>query len=234
MPNPLGKFFKKEHLRNHLLGSIEIGYTQYGPTIGLSGTLTTVEKVVFINNITILVKRLSDGATSQFNWFAFRPHRFSANRDLGVELKMPSKFLVSPATPYAYNILFSDQNQYSAMNPTIKMIKNRWEETLEKFCQSPGNFDIFKVFENFLKEERMANYYSQLVDFCYWEEGAHAISILFISKENQPLLEMQKSFTLSVKDVQDLRRNAGMIIADICKQMDITYSLVQAPLKDYP
>ncbi len=232
MANLFGNFFQKEQLKNHLSGTLEVGYTQFGPTLGLSGTLTTLENVVFINNISILVKRLADSATAQFNWFAFRPHRFSTSRDFGIDLKMPSKFLVAPATPYAYNILFSDQNQYAGMNPTIKMIKNRWEESLEHFVQNPGSFDMFKVFEEFLRKEEIARSYTQLLDFCYWVEGPYAINIIFVSKESRTLLEVQKTFSLNTNDVQGLRNNAGMIIADVCRQMDITYSIAQVPLKD--
>jgi len=229
---PFKNFFQKPHLKNHLSETLEVGYTQFGPTLGIAGTLTAVDNVTFIHNILLVIQRLYDGSHYQFNWLAFRPHRFKLTFDWGIDFKAPSKFLLTPASPFTYNILFSDQNQYSRINPTLKLVKAEWETAQDKLALNAGPAQRTKLFEEFTRRQETLAAHGQLVHSCYWEEGSYALSAIFVDKDNKPILEAQRLFKLTHADVEQLKNNAGMIVADICGQPQITYLLTKAILTE--
>jgi len=234
MVNPFGKLFQKQAIRTHLSDTLEVGYNQFGPTLGVEGSIAALDKLVFVNNISILVTRLRDKATLPFSWLAMRPHRFKLGRDLGIDLKMPDKFLVTPAKPFAFNILFTDQNQYKVMNPSLKLIQQYWEcfwspteNPQEKSSPNPQ-----KRFEDFIKNSDIGGLHSKLQKLCYWDAGEYALNFFLIDRDAKPIQEIQKLFSLNAEDAKTLRENSATILADLCGQTDISYSFAQVPLRE--
>lgn len=231
MVNLIGNLFNKEPYKTYLSEDLDIGYTLYGPTLGLAGTITATEKVVFINTIIVIVRRLYDGASFFFNWFAFRPHHYSGNQKFEIDLKMPSKFIVAAHQAHTFNILFSDQNQYSIMNSDLKILKQRWEDVLEKFSIPFGSPESTRLFGEFLKREDITPHYDRLLKSCFWEEGNYALLLSINPQEAKNCTELHRLFALTGEDVRALRMNTPMIIADLCRQPDIRYHTVQSKLK---
>src|SRR2546428_9072098 len=60
------RYFRRGIIEVYETGLIEIGYSLFGPTIGLNGTLRALHHDVFIRTIELTVTRESDGATHSY------------------------------------------------------------------------------------------------------------------------------------------------------------------------
>ena len=232
MDNPFKKIFGQPALHSHLAEKVEIGYSQFGPTLKLAGTLSARDHVTFVNNISLSLLRHTDGAMFIFNWFAFLSSSATTNSETGQDFKMPAKFLISPATPFQYNILFVDQLHYTEMNPILKFLKQNWEIAVEKLPLTATPTDYLRLFESYLKMNFVQEGHSKLIKFCYWEAGEYELNIVFLTREDRPLLELKKSFVLEEADISALKKNSAMIMAELCHQPRISYFSAQAKLKD--
>jgi hypothetical protein len=226
-------FFKKilpeAIFKNYVSDTIEAGFTPYGPTLSIAGTLMTQNKVILIDDISLEVVNDEEGIERQFGWFAFRPHRFGMGNFQDIDLKMASKFTVTPNSPYEYNILFSDRVGYSEMNPLFKRIREEWEGTLDASLSST-QLPIPTLFENFMREKRARELLKELEEKLYWKAGAYSLKIKVASKTHQKIFETEKSFLLVAGEIVPLKQNAATIMADLCRQPHATYNFIYPKL----
>jgi len=223
-------FTNKAKLKNHLSDIAEIGFSKYGPTLGLSGVLTSSSKVIFVQNIALNILRKKDNSQYLFDWFAFRPTKFSATGYSQIEFKMPSKFMISSSQPFKYNILFIDQNKYAEMNPTLQEIKRNWQKLLEavKFDSVINKYQ--ELFEEFSNHQRTSELLYRLNKLSYWEEGEYSLTIIITTRDKK-YLEIQKSFTLEKSELKTLEENTLIILYDLCKQITAKYKIIPSKLK---
>jgi hypothetical protein len=66
------KFIRKEEINLYPTGSIEVGYSSFGPTIGLNGTFRCLNQDVFVNSISVEIIKQKDKSTHSFDWGVFR------------------------------------------------------------------------------------------------------------------------------------------------------------------
>ena len=66
------KFSRNPEIEIYPSGNLEIGYSEYGPTIALHGTLRALHGDVFIKRIRIRVRRVRTNEEHWFAWAAFR------------------------------------------------------------------------------------------------------------------------------------------------------------------
>ncbi len=224
MFNPFSS--NKPNLTNYISGVVEIGYSQYGPTLALAGNMTAVHKVIFIYNISLEVRRKGSSGKFNFNWFAFRPHKFNMGGFSGIDMKMASKFTVSPSESHSYNILFSDLDRYAEMSLFLKQLKKGWEKGLESSIQAASPQSIQNLFEDFAKQNPVINATQQLHKMCYWQEGEYNVKIKINLHDLGETLDVEKYFSLTALDAENLRANAPTIVADLCKQPRIVYNYV--------
>jgi hypothetical protein len=213
--------FNKPALRNEISSQVAVGWNQYGSTLTLSGTLTTPQKVVFINDISIELLYKAEKTKYLFSWLAFLPHGGEKPGYQGVELKMASKFMVTHQEAYAYNILFSDQDRYARLGPIFSMVKNGWNEFITRHFKLGKTLDIPSLYQSYLKEGMIRAAISKIQELSYWRTGAYHMKLKISTSSYKQ--ETQKTFTLTDEDVQKLRDNILLIIADLCKQPGIVY-----------
>lgn len=226
-------FFGKgsARLNNYISETIEIGFSQNGPTLAISGTLTARGNLVFINNISLLITKKADSYQHHFTWFAFRPHRFALSGYKEIELKMPSKFMVQPSTPYPYNILFNDQVRYAEMKTILNNIRKGWESLLHKNERVFSDTDYRQLFDEFIKTPECLTAQDELENLCYWMSGEYSLKAILIPQGSKHLIEDEKMFFLTSDDSSDLRANAAAIIADICRQDNVSHIFARPSLK---
>jgi len=226
----LSFFTNKANLNNHISNHIEISFTKHGPTLGLSGVLTSFSHVVFVQNIALNLLRKKDNQQYLFDWFAFRPTQYNIKGYSDIDLKMPTKFMVASNQSYKYNILFIDQNMYAEMNPYLKEIKRNWQKTLEQ-----ANFDIVvdkyqEIFDGFSRKEDALRPLQRLQELSYWEEGEYTVTIIITTRDKK-YLEMKKTFLLNKENLDILEQNSIVILHDLCKQPGVTYQTISSELK---
>lgn len=87
-------------------GRLEVGYSTFGPTVALNGTLRAERKTLFVREISLTVTRERDGSSHRFEWTAFRSTQLRIGSSDPVTLELPAGFNVSPEQPYRYHIFF--------------------------------------------------------------------------------------------------------------------------------
>lgn len=226
MVNP---FTRKAKLKNHIANTIEIGFSQYGPTLGISGVLIALSHIILVEKISINLMHKTEGTQHIFDWFAFRPHQFTEISYSQFDLRTPSKFTVISTQPYKYNIIFSDYHQYTAMNPTLKKIRTSWEKRVEK--STPVSLEDYKnLFGNFTAGNWFSDFIRELQEMSYWEEGEYFVTTIISTESPKTYLELKKSFSLGLDDVENLKQNSFAIIADLCHQPGLKYNVTTATL----
>ena len=113
----------KEKLSVYVSDTIEVGFTPYGPLLAVSGTLSTSSQYVFIYNMSLQMTPKGEKYQRQFLWFMFRPHQFRLGGFQGIDMKMPSKFMVTAEEAKPYNILFADNDTFADMKSILVGLK---------------------------------------------------------------------------------------------------------------
>jgi hypothetical protein len=67
------KYLTKGYVENYPAGSLEIGYSEFGPTLAIQGTLRARGKDVFVKRMRLRIRKLRNNEEYSFDWVAFRP-----------------------------------------------------------------------------------------------------------------------------------------------------------------
>jgi hypothetical protein len=86
-----------------------VSFGAIGPSVTVQGTLRAFRRDVFITSIGLHVRRSKDGSSRALKWFAFQPPTLTLGGDTTATLEFPAPFLVIPATPHAFRIVFYDE-----------------------------------------------------------------------------------------------------------------------------
>src|SRR5438552_10322360 len=72
------RFFRPGTIDIHETGTIEVGYSGFGPTIGLRGTLRAVHRDQFVRDIQVAIAKVKDGSKHSFEWVVFRAEKLTS------------------------------------------------------------------------------------------------------------------------------------------------------------
>jgi hypothetical protein len=119
------RYIRKGTVTPYVTGFLEIGFSEFGPTLAIDGTLRAHHKDVFIKSIQVVVTKHKDNSQHTFDWLVFRPYRTSiGSQSESAFLEAASGFMVSPDSPKRVCIVFSD--------PTTR-------EEIQKHCATAIN-----------------------------------------------------------------------------------------------
>ena len=224
----LWKRYRKGAVQVYESGTIEVGYSTLGPTIGLMGTLHSVHKEVFVQRIKIVITRRTDGSTHYFSWRALRPKTTSLADDHIDSVEFPLSFLLKPTDPFRYNILFVDEAFLTALKPVVDPVAAEWYEfrrervskldnTHESAVQALLSDPIFDevLHSEYSKKEEVVAAYTVLDRSFYWTPGNYDID--FQVECSSPRNEFQKSwsFELTSDDSDRLRLNSIRVLRSV-------------------
>ena len=190
-------------------GLLEVGYYEYGPTIGVSGTFSCKNKGLFIKNIKLSVTRKSDMATYNFSWGVFRYLNIANNENNKIELAYP--FNIGPNTSRNLDIQFHDVITKDKMAGPLQTLVTNYSEFLREKNIIFNSLDIKekeRVKKLYLSEPNHNHInldaYNSVLDEFYWREGDYESKIIvetdvknfiypikfFISAEQSKLLKL--------------------------------------------
>jgi hypothetical protein len=213
--------FQKTTLTIHLSDKIEIGFNQSGPNLAIAGSLTTSSKIVYIDDMALDIISKEDKSYRQFDWEQFRPHKFTVGNTQGFDLKMASKFFITPKTPFQYNIFFSDQQAYRNISPLLKKIRDSWQAKWNRNSQVANPTPTKVLFENFINDKFIMDIWEETKQFSLWRKGEYNLTIVVRTKNPNQNFELQKSFTITQENVEHLKKNSIQILAELCNQSRI-------------
>jgi len=187
---------------------IEIGFSEWGPTIGLSLSFHGHGEDQFVLDMRLTATRSDETADHGFSWAAFRPARLDAG--LG-EATAPGAFAVTRLEPRQVNILFQDRKTQRIYADGMRALRRRFIEFMAFQRLKPeimSEHDLGREVANFRASSR---YDTDAADAArnafYWGPGEYAL-VLEV-QTGQALLTSRYRFALSGEEASVLRDNAG-------------------------
>ncbi len=219
-------FISKPRLNTFVSDVAEVGYSHYGPTFAVSGTLTAENKFVLVYNICTEITNTNKKTAHFLDWFAFRPTHHVMGNFSELNLSMASKFTIVSGKPLEYNVLFIDNVRFAEMKPLLSAVKDTWEKFLpmaENNKEEPEERSK-AAFAEFLKLEIVTEATERLKSLTYWEPASYLVKIRVTTKNPKQVFDTEKSFLLDEPSAQLLSNNATKIIANICQQSQAQYA----------
>ena len=119
------KVFKRGKVDIYETPTAEICFSALGATIGLTGTLRSRDRDMFIQSARLTLGK--NGTTRNFNWFAFRVPKISVGTTAGqsaeISMDAPYSFMILMLEPHRFNILFSDIALIQEAQPKVEKLK---------------------------------------------------------------------------------------------------------------
>ena len=208
------KFFRSPKIEIYPSGSLEIGYSDYGPTIGLHGTLRAPHGDVFVKGIRLRARRIQTNEEHWFAWAVFRSPVIIFNPAEPQPMELPASFIVSQTQPHRYNIVFHDPVIQGEIRPYLEKLPplafsiGRTHD-LDFVRGSVNAQDIYnKAHDEYTKTSEVTTAYDRFNMLCYWQAGNYELEVHIDTNKKDSHFKKQLPFHLDEQDVERLRRNA--------------------------
>ncbi|MDA2931245.1 hypothetical protein MYX84_15085, partial [Acidobacteria bacterium AH-259-O06] len=214
------KIFRSGTIDIYEAAKIEIGYSTFGPTIGLQGTLRAVHQDQFIQNTELTLTKLKDSSRHPFSWGVFRTRRLSASGTQDASVELPFGFMVTTVQPRPYDILFFDLGLQVEMQEHLDKARavwtDKWTAVREKIRQEGFDQDLVEreaqnrihaVYEDVRKTSDYLDAYTDLDRLYYWEPGEYSLSMTVRTARPDNSFTRKWKFKLSDADSKRVRLN---------------------------
>lgn len=225
----------------HKTWTIEVGFSSYGPTIGLNGTLQAVHHDLFIRSIELTVVKLRDSSRYQFEWLVFRPASVSfgaVQQDASIEV--PAGFLLPTAQPRRYNITFFDRTRQTEILPHLQNLWAAWQERMTNLSDpallQQQNVDwgalIAAMYQAFTKEQVNTDSYTAVDRLFYWDPGSYSLEMRGNTTRPDQTFARRWTFALSEADATSIRQNVMRTLMTTCGQVSTPFHFSYADYED--
>lgn len=214
------RFVRRGAVEIYPTGTIEIGYSGFGATIGLQGTLRARDRDLFICLIHLELVRERDQYRREFEWGLFRSFRVIVGRPQELALALPAGFMLITSQPFRYNIQFHDLDLQGDIRPLLEQLQQAWVQA----TAAPGGM----VYDQFAMTPQHVGAYTEVNRRCYWEVGTYRLTLSVETARPDRHFEQTWSFELSQQDVNRLRLNPIVVLWEVCGQPVSQYYFVTA------
>jgi len=202
------RMFRQGNIDIHETGAIEIGYSLFGSTIQVQGTLRSVHRDLFVRRISLDLIRESDRAHHRFEWVAFGPPRMVLGQQ-DMTYEQPSGFMLLTVQPHRYNIAFYDSGLWIQITSRIQRVTQAWSD-----AEAAGR----GYEDDFEGDPIHSEAWAALDRHCYWEQGAYRLRMVVETSRPNRRIEVPWRFVLTQQDADRLRLNAVSMLRDACGQ----------------
>lgn len=209
------RIFGKGKINIYESGNIEIGYSVWGPTIGINGTLRCVNRDIFVYSMNLEIVKNKDKSKHQFEWGLFRSQKLTLKGEEG-EFELPYGFMLITTQPKRYNISFIDTKTREEMNTSMIKLTSEWNTLLSKSIPLGQELRTQKYSNEFSKLSAHTEAFSKIDRLCYWEPSEYDITLKVMTSKPDQTFEKKWKFNLNEEQVKLLRLNVIKILADCC------------------
>lgn len=222
------RFLSRGRLTVYETAAIEIGFSAFGPTVNLLGTLRALDKDVFVQRMRVRVVRAHDKAEHTFIWRAFRPTTVTVGVGAPLALEVAGSFLVSTAAPRQYNVFFASAVFAAQYEPLIQPLRDAWRAFLEDQLRQ-ANIDpaqLPRLLENpalladqfgaFIHAGHATGLHAAISNGFFWHAGDYRLDFMIDTESEAQASSRHWCFTLSTQDEQNLRLNVVTLIRELC------------------
>lgn len=221
---------RRAAIEMHPAGRLEVGYSNFGPTIGVQGTLQTIGSDVFISSSKVTVERVTDNLRHEFQWAVFRPQSYSTSTAQTQQFEIASGFLLSAASPRHYNIQFHDSATADNFRQSLLTLQRLWMAYLQAQgivlanIQSSQIRGIYDAFHQAHVTTEITPLFDVVDRQFYWNQGTYRMTIEFRTSHPTKRFIFDYTFSLSEAESRSLRLNAVTCCLMICNVPDIIFN----------
>jgi len=238
------KVFKRGKVDIYETPTAEICFSALGATIGLTGTLRSRDRDMFIQSARLTLGK--NGTTRNFHWFAFRVPKISVGTTAGqsaeISMDAPYSFMILMLEPHRFNILFSDTALIQEAQPKVEKLKQEWIPSIQSVEVPELPLDP-SVQRNLIKKLRRAHVgfsttgkYRETLTFLEkafpWEAGTYELTLHISTARPDRNHKKTWKVTLSELEVANLRNNISFALEEALglPLMPGVYTFIQTPL----
>jgi len=232
------RLFHSGRLEIYETGLAEIGYSFWGPTIALYGTLRSRDRELFVRSVELRLTLLENGVKASpriLQWVAFRPLTTILGRTtLEMEVTQPASFMVNPTQPHQFNIFFSDLLIQNQVRRCLEKAQKKWLEHISE----GGKLDkvrskssdptqqqrliaqyLDQAYPTFTQTTEYEAALTEIRDLMVWKTGNHLLT--FTAQTAKPDRTYKRSWLIVLTEEQEagLRSNAETILEAACKDI---------------
>jgi len=213
----------------HPAGGVEVGFSNFGPTIGLQGTLRAVGRDQFISFAVLTVERLADHLRHDFQWAVFRAPSFSTAPQQTFEIA--AGFSLNVAAPHRFNIQFHDSTTGERVRQPLTDVQRLWTEYVQAEGivlrdvppgQMPATYQTF----NEARLPDIAPLFQLIERQFYWIEGAYRLTITLTTSAPTRQYSFNYTFRLSEAESRLLRLNVVGCLQATCNVPNVVFNFV--------
>lgn len=217
-------------------GNLEIGFSAFGSTITLPGSIRAINKDVFITEMRVKIIRLADKAEHTFTWRAFKSNKFVGPQGAHENIELATSFTVSVDSPRPVLVFFASENFGAQYAEQANRLRSAWSAFLQAkqpefgdqftaLLQDPAFVDLqFKEFSN---GTSTIDFYTKLNNEFYWQAGDYSLN-LEISRAGAAALKYDWKLGLTSEDERRLRINAINTMKELCN-IKVVYDFIYKP-----
>lgn len=227
------RILKKGNIEINEYGNIEISYGNFGPSIGLDGTVLALNNDFFIQNIELSFRKIKDNSIHKLEWVSFRSPTLKFGKESEQTYELATGFMLYERRPLRYNIFFSDRETQGEMRPIVNKISKEWMKTFreaggEQLLSQIGrdvkmqqnlSSVMDDLFQKFLKEgEEVKKAWEPLTRLCYWDAGNYELTMIVNCSIPKKTFSKTWRFKLTEDDFSNLKLNVMELITDTCNR----------------
>lgn len=219
------KFFRSGSVDIYETRLLDVSYGNWGPAIGLRGTLRAVHRDQFVRAIDLTVTKHKDGSTHHFDWILFRAEKITGLGAEDTSAEIASGFMLLTTQPHRYSILFSDTGHSAEMKPHIDALVEEWTT----YRYSPGAIAALlqqkDIYAPFSTHGTHVNTWTALDRLMYWEPGKYSLEMRVHTTRPERTFTRDWVFELTKAESDRLRLNSVVLCHLACDQSS-TYHFV--------
>ncbi len=218
----------------HPAGNIEIGFSNFGPTVGMQGTLRAVNGDEFVSFARIIIERVADHLRHEFDWAIFRPQAFSTATIPQQTFEIAAGFYLNMSAPRRFNIQFHDSATADKFRQSISEVRGLWMEHLRKrgiVLANTSPNDIREEYNTFHDDylKSIAPLHQSIEREFYWNEGPYWMTVELKTTRPEKKFTFEYKFSVAAADSELLRLNAIACLVAGCDVPDVVFNFAYLP-----
>jgi hypothetical protein len=216
------KVFRRVSVEVYESDNIEVGYSNFGPTIGLAGTLRAKNRDTFISKMEISITRLKDNARLNLQWRFFRPNSVPLTGPI-TSIEPAHGFVLQPATPHVFNILFTSADFTAEHTSALNAFSEKWQREratqlgpINEKTEAEYREAAEAAYDKFGQSVAGIEMFTQLDRPFFWQAGSYKIDLSYLGDPQPVKREYNWFFVLETKDCESLRSNTITTMRHLC------------------
>jgi hypothetical protein len=220
------KFFRVGKITIFETSVIEIGLSNFGPTVSLNGTLQALRKDVFVREIGLSLTSETNSGETLLEWTALRSPQIKIGDPMATTVELPSGVNVRTDQPLRYQIVFSKRRILIQINQQLNLVVNEWKQNVTSKQNRIGKLKASgvadetiteQIFSEFLASSAsVKSFLEQHSAVNWWRPGRYRMRMIVKTASPDRTFPKVWDFVLDEAACQGLRGNSEATLRELC------------------